>query len=97
MQLNKPPPNPCGLLDPGWAKGTQRRKMGQHPLWHNPREEAGSYVTQRTKGQGGRGTGLCESHAQPSLEREAIRGGFLKEESSVQNERLAKQRESRMP
>ena len=54
-------------------------------------------MTQRTKGQGGRGTGLCESHAQPSLEREAIRGGFLKEESSVQNGRLAKQRESRMP
>ena len=70
--------------------------MGQHPLWHNPREEAGSYVTQRTKGQGGRGTGLCESHAQPSLEREAIRGGFLKEESFVQNGRLAKQRELRI-
>lgn len=35
---------------------------------------------------------LWESHAQPSLEWEAIRAGFLKEESSEQNERLAKQR-----
>lgn len=43
-----------------------------------------------------RAQGLCESHAQPSLEREAIRGGFLKEESFVQNGRLAKQRELRI-
>lgn len=28
--------------------------------------------------------GLCESHAQPCLEKAAIRGGFLKEESFVQ-------------
>lgn len=27
MQLNRPPPNTCGLLDSGWAKGTQRSKM----------------------------------------------------------------------
>lgn len=39
---------------------------------------------------------LWESHAQPCLEGEAIKGGFLKEESSEQNGRLAKQRESRI-
>lgn len=40
--------------------------------------------------------GLCESHAQPCLEKAAIRGGFLKEESFVQKGRLAKQRKLRI-
>ena len=40
--------------------------------------------------------GLCESHAQPWLEKAAIRGGFLKEESFVQKGRLAKQRKLRI-
>ena len=40
--------------------------------------------------------GLCESHNQPCLEKEAIRGGFLMEESFVQEGRLAKQRKLRI-
>lgn len=40
---------------------------------------------------------LWKSHGHISLEEEeAIRGGFLKEESSEQNGRLAKQRELRI-